>query len=108
VTSYRSRLGLGYLGVRDFPKREKTPLASSRFSSEILLSYGVPILRGLRDSQKDRARIHRIIEQTHIPMDTCLTVSEALRQLGYLEVAERDLKGNHLLLLTEKGKKMVN
>jgi hypothetical protein len=40
-------------------------------------------------------------------MDTCLTVAEALSQMGYLLIVEKDLKGNHLLLLTEKGKKMT-
>ena len=105
---FQSRLGLGYLSDRDFTgRRPSTAVGVPRFSDETLLAYGIPILKALRASPKERERIHRMIDQTEIAMDNCLTVVEALSEMGYLVILEKDLKGNHLLLLTEKGRKMA-
>ena len=106
--SFKSRIGLGYLRERDFTgEKHHEEALWPPFSGETLLAYGLPILKTLKASQKERERIHKIIDQTKISMEICLAVAQALSQLGYLAIGEKDLKGNHLLQLTDKGRKMV-
>ena len=108
VGRFRSRIGLGYLRQGDFTvEGHQGEALPARFSGETVLAYGLPILKTLKAAPKERERVHKIIDQTRIPMETCLTVTQALSQLGYLTIGEKDLKGNHLLHLTEKGRKMV-
>ena len=105
---FQSRLGLGYLSDRDFIGRRPSGAAwVPRFSDETILAYGIPILQALRASPTEKERIYRIIDQIEIPMDNCLAVVEALADMDYLVILEKDLKGNHLLFLTERGRKML-
>lgn len=105
---FQSLLGLGYLSDRDFTGRRSSGAAwVPRFSDETILTYGIPILKALSVSPDEKERIYQIIDQMEIPMDNCLAVVEALSDMDYLIILEKDLKGNHLLFLTEKGRKML-
>jgi hypothetical protein len=108
------QLGLGYLNrprsasdadqltPGSLPNPSATPVAPR----EAILTFGRPMLDDLAEAGGS-ARLWDLIEKRRIPIDICLRLVDAFEQDGLLEVQERDLKGNHGVRITTKGRSVI-
>ena len=110
MASIRDQIGLDFLRKRGTePEDRPTGLNEERppFLDEALLTYGRPLLEALRRAAPGTERLHGLIDEMAIPIDVALRVVDHLESQRYLEVVNRDLKGNHELRLTDEGARLL-
>jgi hypothetical protein len=105
MASIRKQLGLDYLRGAEEPENPRAK-EEPAFMDDALISYGRPILEGLR-AAGGTASLYTLIDQLYIPIEVALKVTEYLEARGHLKIVRRDLKGNHQLQLTEEGLKLL-
>ena len=105
------QLGLGYLD-----RSSKTETSNRDGSTrslwngldpvEMLSSIGRPLLKGVA-SAGGVERLYPLLENLHMSISVALPVVEFLEQQDLVEIVDRDLKGNHELRLTKRGRGMI-
>ncbi len=110
MADIRKQLGLDYLrrGTEERgPAAEPSQEALPPFLRDALISYGRPMLAALGGAAPATVRLHALIDQLQIQIDVALKVTEYLEEKKYLTIVRRDLKGDHELQITEKGRKLL-
>lgn len=106
------QLGLGYLGRkpdgsrREEQKRSGTEQSTSLDPLEMLTSYGRPIMKYMA-THGGTARLYSIIDNLQMPIGVALPCVEFLDREDFVEIVQQDLKGDHELRLTKRGRAMV-
>ena len=111
MTRIMQQLGLGYLHTSrasvervrraQIQRREVDP--APPFLDEALLLYSRPLLDALAASPDHVAGLWELVEHVGLPIEDALRILPELERLGYVEVIERDQRGNHRLMLSPGG-----
>lgn len=106
----RKKLGLDYL--RRAAEQKPSSAEASQdvfppFLSDALIAYGRKLLEVLKRAAPATVRLHPLIDELQIPIDVALKVTDYLEEKKYLTVVRRDLKGDHELLITDEGRRLL-
>jgi len=72
------------------------------------MAYGWRILDFLSKANNGTAKVYELIDHIQMPIDVALKVVDYFESRGTVEVAQRDLKGDHTLMITPAGRNMLS
>lgn len=112
MQEYRKKLGLGWTkkGSSDGDRSRSGPVEridADRFLEDALLAYAPKVLSGMGASPEGKASVFQLVDSLHEPVSVLGPVIDHLRKNGYVDLVEEDLKGDHKLRLTERGRKVA-
>ena len=91
-------------------ERPRAPVRSSSnpsaASQDVIRSLSIPVLRAIAQNG-ERAGTYDLVDTLNMPLDALLKVVEYLVAQDQLAIAQRDLKGNHTVALTDLGRKLL-
>jgi hypothetical protein len=116
MQEYRKRLGLGWAKQQQESASRGEPLRSGsgeridadRFLEDALLAYAPKVLTGMGRAPGFVTSVFQLVDSLHESVSVLGPVIDHLRKNGYVDLVEQDLKGDHKLRLTERGRKVAD
>jgi hypothetical protein len=108
--SFRDKFSLSYLnpsGAQADVSQRSSQSEHLPGMEEALLVWGRRIAEVLNGSTNQTAKVFDILDKLDGRADTLLPVINYLSSEGYLVRLQEDLKGNDVLKLTERGRKLI-
>ena len=104
--SFRDKFSLSYLNPPD-PQQKTSSTSALPGMEEALLTWGRRVAETLDDSPNQTLRVFEIVDRLNARADTLFPVINHLTSGGYLARLQEDPKGNDVLKLTDRGKKLL-
>lgn len=105
MSDLRNKLGVDYM--RQSAPEKRSVQQSSDFLDEAVILFGARILESVAKDPKGEKRLHVVVQELDISLADALRVADYLSDRGMVEIRDRDKLGNHLLVITGEGRKLV-
>lgn len=104
----RKKFGLDYLAsstelLEDSEQQRKVESLASKEVERAFVAVGGKILLILKDANNKSARLHDLVDETGVDLETLFHVVDRLNKLELIRYVEKDKRGNHEIQLTQIG-----